>query len=108
MPARWTFLASPALVAITAASAIILATSGCAIQCGATAEKLAALRRGMSYDNASEIMGCPGRLVTGLAPSSGGYSIVEWNGPSSLFKRTQLDFMGGELLSYTTENRGAL
>jgi hypothetical protein len=109
MRARWTVLANPGLVAIAAASAIILAAPGCALQCGATADKLAALRRGMSYEQASEVMGCPGRLVTGLVPSRGGYSIVEWNGPeSSLFKRTQLDFLGGELLSYTTENRGAL
>jgi hypothetical protein len=34
---------------------------------------------------------------------------VEWNGPDSIFfKRTQIDFLYGKLLSYTTENRGAL
>jgi hypothetical protein len=54
-------------------------------------------------------MGCPGQLLSEQSPLSGDYATVEWNGPDSIFfKRTQIDFLYGKLLSYTTENRGAL
>ena len=83
--------------------------SSCAATCGANPQKLALLRRGMSYDETTAVMGCPGQLVSEQSPLSGDYATVEWNGPDSIFfKRTQIDFLYGKLLSYTTENRGAL
>jgi hypothetical protein len=83
--------------------------SGCAATCGANPQKLALLRRGMSYDETAAVMGCPGQLLSEQSPLSGDYATVEWNGPDSIFfKRTQIDFLYGKLLSYTTENRGAL
>ncbi|MFI5001183.1 MAG: hypothetical protein ACHQK9_15005 [Reyranellales bacterium] len=89
------------------ASSTLLA--GCAMTCGANAEKLAALRRGMSYEEAANIMGCTGKVVSTNAPASGEASTVEWDGPGSLlFTRTQIDFLGGRLLSYTTGQRGGL
>jgi hypothetical protein len=85
-----------------------LLLAGCAAQCGASAEKLAELRRGMSYEETSRIMGCSGSVVTEYGPETGDYATVEWNGPSSFFTRTRMDFLYGKLLSYTTEPRGAL
>jgi hypothetical protein len=83
--------------------------SGCAATCGANPQKLALLRRGMSYAETSRIMGCPGELVSDQSPLAADYATVEWNGPESIFfKRTQIDFLDGKLLYYTTENRGAL
>lgn len=83
--------------------------SGCAATCGANPQKLAALQRGMSYDETSRVMGCPGQLVSEYSPLSGDYATVEWSGPDSkIFKRTRIDFLDGKLLYYTTENRGAL
>jgi hypothetical protein len=91
-----------------AVSAGIL-VSGCAATCEANPQKLALLRRGMSYDETAAVMGCPGQLVSEQSPLSSDYATVEWNGPDSIFfKRTQIDFLYGKLLSYTTENRGAL
>lgn len=85
------------------------ALSGCASGCGASPEKLAALRRGMSYDETTRIMGCQASVVAGGVPTGAGYSIVEWDGPSSrIFDRTRIDFLDGKLLSYSTELRGAL
>jgi hypothetical protein len=85
------------------------ALPGCAIACGASADKLAALRRGMSYDQTIRIMGCPGTAVTELGPAAADYAIVEWNGPDSpFFTLTRIDFLDGKLLSYSTEPRGAL
>ena len=69
---------SAVVATFLAASAGVL-VSGCAATCGANPQKL------------------------DLLPT------VEWNGPDSIFfKRTQIDFLYGKLLSYTTENRGAL
>jgi hypothetical protein len=85
-----------------------VSVSGCAIGCGANDAKLAALRRGMSYDETIQVMGCPGTLVTGLGPRAADYAIVEWSGPNSLFRRTRVQFEDGKLLSYITELRGAL
>jgi hypothetical protein len=83
--------------------------SGCAATCGANPQKLASLQRGMSYAETSRVMGCPGQLVSEYSPTSGDYATVEWSGPDSIFfKRTRIDFLDGKLLSYTTENRGAL
>ena len=94
---------------LAAGLACMLLQSGCAIGCGATSDRLAALRRGMSYDEASAIMGCPGMLLTNHNPSSGEFAIVEWSGPDSrVFTWTQLDFIDGRLLSYSTGRRGAL
>ena len=100
---KWTILPSGGNLLLVAASL----ASGCAIQCGATPERLAALRRGMSYDETAKIMGCPGTVVSSQSPSSGEYATVEWDGPVlPLSKRTQVDFLEGRLLSYTTEQRG--
>jgi hypothetical protein len=91
--------------------AIIVATqlAACAGTCRATDDKLAALRRGMSYDETVQVMGCPGKLVTASPPQSGEASTVEWDGPRSyVFTGTQIDFSGGRLLSYTTGQRGGL
>ena len=97
----------PAGIVLVAVSAVL--SSGCAVQCGASAEKLAALKRGMTYEETAQIMGCPGNFVTHGNPSSGEFSIVEWDGPEQwVSKRTQVDFQGNKLLSYTTDLRGGL
>jgi hypothetical protein len=93
-------LAASLVVAVGAA----ILVSGCASQCGADSEKLAALRRGMSYAETSQIMGCPGALVSAASPDSGEASTVEWNGPQSIFMRTQLEFLDGRLLFFTTSS----
>ncbi|HLG45078.1 MAG TPA: hypothetical protein VKY24_02465 [Reyranella sp.] len=86
-----------------------LAQGGCAVSCGATPERLASLRRGMSYDETAAVMGCPGGLVTDRSPLTGEFAIVEWSGPASrVFSWTQIDFLDGKLLSYSTGRRGAL
>jgi hypothetical protein len=85
----------------------VLFSSGCASQCEATPDRLAALRRGMSYDETTQVMGCPGKVVSAQAPGSSGFATVEWDGPDErVGKRTQLDFQDGKLLSFTTERRG--
>jgi hypothetical protein len=92
-------LASLLLVLAAAAS-----TTGCASSCSASAEKLANLKRGMTYDEATGVMGCAGTQVT-HDPSD--VSTVEWDGPDrGVVSRTQLDFRDGRLLSFTTGNRG--
>jgi hypothetical protein len=83
--------------------------SGCAATCGANPQKLAELRRGMNYGETAEIMGCEGKVVSPNSPASGEFSTVEWNGPQSIFfTDTQIDFLDGRLLSYTTGRRGGL
>jgi hypothetical protein len=83
--------------------------SGCAATCGANPQKLSELRRGMNYGETAEIMGCQGKLVSPHDPASGEFSTVEWDGPQSrFFNNTQLDFLDGRLLSYTTGSRGGL
>jgi hypothetical protein len=102
---KWLVLAAGSVAAL-AGLAIL---PGCALQCGASEQKLASLRPGMSYTEAAQIMGCPGRVTTANNPDSDAYASVEWNGPKDfLFTRTQLDFLAGRLLSYTTDKRGAL
>ena len=92
-----------ATIVLTVGSAVL--ASGCAGQCGANPEKLAELRRGMSYEETSKIMGCSGALVSADSPGSGEASTVEWNGPDSIFMRTQIEFLEGRLLFFTTSSR---
>ena len=92
-----------AALGVAVGSAVLVA--GCASQCGADPEKLAALRRGMSYEETSRIMGCSGALVSANAPGSGEASTVEWDGPDSIFMRTQIEFLEGRLLFFTTSSR---
>ena len=96
----WRLAAS---IVLTVGSAVLVA--GCAGQCGANPEKLAELQRGMSYEETSKIMGCSGALVSANAPGSGEASTVEWNGPDSIFMRTQIEFLEGRLLFFTTSSR---
>ena len=82
---------------------------GCAGTCRATEDKLATLRRGMTYQETAQIMGCDGKVMTANTPSSGGASTLEWDGPRSyVFTGTQIDFLSDKLLSYTTVQRGGL
>lgn len=77
--------------------------------CEATAGKLQALRRGMTYEQAAEVMGCSGTLLSAATPQSGDYATVEWSG-SELpgITRTQIDFLNARLLSFTTARRAGL
>jgi hypothetical protein len=82
-------------------------TTSCTSSCSANPDKLAALKRGMSYDEVSGVMGCQGTQVTSNGPETAEVSTVEWKGPArGVLSRTQLDFLEGHLLSYTTGNRG--
>jgi hypothetical protein len=82
-------------------------TAGCASSCSASVDKLAALQRGMTYDQATRVMGCTGTQITPNGPDSADVSTVEWDGPTrGMVSRTQLDFRDGRLLSYTSDNRG--
>jgi hypothetical protein len=97
-------LASASLLLVFAAGA---STSGCASSCSANAGKLASLKRGMTYDEAAQVMGCSGKQVTPDGPDAAQVSSVEWSGPErGAVSRTQLDFRDGRLLSYTSDNRG--
>jgi len=89
---------------LAAAASVLL--SGCAGSCGATSDKLAALQRGMSYEETTRIMGCSGSLVSPQGPASDEVSTIEWNGPGSILMATQLDFLDNRLLFYTTHARG--
>ena len=85
----------------------LLVATGCAQTCGATAEKLASLRAGMSYQETAAIMGCPGDAASTGAPTPGEMSSVLWSGPDSLlFTYTQLEFFDGRLLWYSTVSKG--
>jgi hypothetical protein len=89
------------------ALAALVATTGCTQYCGATPEKLASLRPGMSYQETVAIMGCPGDAASTAAPASGEMSSLLWNGPDSvLFNYTQVEFFDGRLLWYTTVSKG--
>ena len=81
--------------------------SACNVACGVNDDKLAALRRGMSYEQVSQVMGCGGELITAYGPATGDYAIVEWAGPLPLSNRTRLEFLNDKLMSYSTERRGA-
>ena len=98
-------LPGPASLLLVLAAAA--STTGCASSCSASAEKLTNLKRGMSYDEATQVMGCSGTQVTPNAPATPEVSSVEWDGPEhGVVSRTQLDFRDGHLLSFTTDNRG--
>jgi hypothetical protein len=97
-------LAPASLLLVLAAAS---STTGCASSCSANAHKLAALKRGMSYEDATQVMGCPGTQVGTPVTQTSDVSTVEWNGPGpGVVSRTQLDFRDGHLLSFTTGNRG--
>lgn len=86
-----------------------LFAAGSAEACSATTDKLQALRRGMTYEQATEVMGCSGTPISPTTPQSGDYATVEWNG-SELpgLTRTQIDFQNGRLQSFTTGRRAGL
>lgn len=97
----------PAALVLPILLPTLLVATGCARTCGATAEKLASLRAGMSYQETVAIMGCPGDAASTDAPTPGEMSAVLWNGPDSiLFTYTQLEFFDGRLLWYTTISKG--
>ncbi len=99
---RWLWAMSGA--SLTAAS--IMLVSGCTSTCGANPEKLAILQRGMSYGETARIMGCDGNVISPHSPASGEASVVEWNGPGSIFMATQAAFIDDRLLYYTTRTKG--
>ena len=71
------FAVASLLLALVVASS----TTGCASSCSATPDKLAALKRGMSYGEATGVMGCTGTQVTPNGPDTAEMSSVEWDGP---------------------------
>ena len=98
----WCWMTSCA--GLAAAASVLV--SGCAATCGANPHKLAALQRGMSYEETTRIMGCSGSPVSPQGPASGEVSTIEWTGPGTIFTATQLDFRDDHLLFYTTYSRG--
>jgi hypothetical protein len=64
----------------------------------------------MTYHETAEVIGCKGSQVSEASVASGEFATVEWDGPgpSSPFTATQLDFMDGRLLSFTTGRRYGL
>jgi hypothetical protein len=86
----------------------IALVSGCASTCSATPDKLAALRRGMTYSEATAVMGCPGGPIAPENTASQEVSTIEWNGPSLIFMATQIDFLDDRLLYYVVKTRGGL
>jgi hypothetical protein len=93
----------PWLLKCTAVAATSAAVAGCASSCGANADKLARLQRGMSAEQASAIMGCPGSTLA--ARDGDGLTTMEWRGPGSLFIASDLDFRDDRLLYYTTRSK---
>lgn len=90
-------------------AAVASLASGCASGCGVNDEKLSELRRGMTYAETAEVMGCDGRQVSAASIASGDFATVEWDGPAQrISTRTQLDFENGRLLSFTTGRRFGL
>jgi len=83
---------------------------GCAMTtCASTPQKLSLLRRGMTYEETAQVMGCTGMPVSTTSVASGEFATVEWDGPSPrVFTGTQVDFLDGRLLSFTTARRGGL
>lgn len=85
-----------------------IALSGCAMSCGASEQKLMALRPGMTYAETTQVMGCPGAAVT-QSPASADFATYEWDGPKDpFFTRTRMLFQDGRLLSFVSRKRGAL
>lgn len=98
------FAAASLLLALAASAS----TTGCASSCSATTDKLASLRRGMTYADATSVMGCEGTPVAKRVADPAEISTVEWDGPErGAVSRTQLDFQDGRLLSFTSDNRGS-
>ena len=60
----------------------------------------------MSYGETARIMGCDGNVISPHSPASGEASVVEWNGPGSIFMATQAAFIDDRLLYYTTRTKG--
>lgn len=78
---------------------------GCADSCDATPDKLSALRRGMTYAETAQVMGCAGKVVSRQGPKTAELSTVQWPGPGPAFTtRTQIDFREGRLLSFTADD----
>ena len=106
MSMRWLLLL-PVMLLIGIGGPMTL--TACAARCYATPDKLAHLRRDMTYAEVIDVMGCAGRPLSRRGPESSAYSTVEWDGPDQIFfQSTQLDFLGDRLLSYTVARRGAL
>ncbi|MBL6618278.1 MAG: hypothetical protein ISP45_30000 [Reyranella sp.] len=82
----------------------LVAAAGCSPVCGATPERLAALQRGMSYQETSAIMKCDARSMT--APGAQGLARAEWNGrgPDLTMTVTEIEFLDGALLYYNTRS----
>jgi hypothetical protein len=96
-----------AIGAASLATIAALSSSGCAATCAATPDKLTALQRGMTLDEATAVMGCRGMTVLGNDRDRTATAIYEWDGPErGRVSRTQLDFEDGRLLSYTSDSRG--
>jgi hypothetical protein len=93
-----------AAVCLMMASGLLL-LPGCADSCDATPDKLSALRRGMTYAETAQVMGCAGKVVSRQGPETAGLSTVQWHGPGPAFAtRTQIDFREGRLLSFTADD----
>ncbi|SKA01211.1 hypothetical protein SAMN02745126_03126 [Enhydrobacter aerosaccus] len=83
--------------------------AGCVSPCTATPEKLSALRRGMSYAETAQVMGCEGSQVSPASVASGGLATMAWGGPGRpLSTHTLIEFENGHLLSFTTGQRYGL
>jgi hypothetical protein len=82
----------------------VVAAAGCSPVCGATPERLAALQRGMSYQETSAIMKCDARSMT--PRSDQGLARAEWNGrgPDLTMTVTEIEFLDGGLLYYSTRS----
>jgi hypothetical protein len=100
-------LAMASRLVLATGGLVLMALPGCSANCGATNERLASLRPGMSYEQTAAIMGCPGRQATRDGPASGEASAIVWDGPESmLFNYTQVEFLDGKLLWYATVSKG--
>ena len=86
----------------------LAASAGCSsLSCGADQRKLAQLREGMSYQEVSQLMGCPGENVSKHGLDANEFATMEWAGPDSLlFSRTHVVFYDRKLFSVMTYKRG--
>ncbi len=86
----------------------LIALAGCtSMSCGTDDEKLARLKPGMTRDEMSTMLGCPGTPVSESGKSPGRFTTVVWNGPGSLaMARTYVVFLDDRLYNYTIEKRG--
>ena len=98
----------PVALRIAAAAALVVSATGCAsMGCGADQAKVAQLKPGMSRDETSTLMGCPGKLVSDSGTAPGKFTTVEWSGPDSLlFSRTYVVFLDDRIYTFSTEKRG--